>query len=194
MTDDANPDPKAGPVEVLGLRLEKDADHDPLTCESCQAALPEGWRLGWNEAPVLGSPLVQVAELKERWQNAATQSAAWRSLAERIRENAHNSHDDGTPIDSCKQWLCFHVGVYLRHFAAQEWLKDYEAAVVAPWRRALEWCCPDCEGAGFTVDAHPLPSGEPGEPFQVQCFHPRLPKGALRLLATTEAQQEGAGE
>ena len=29
--------------------------------------------------------------------------------------------------------------------------------------------CWDCGGRGYTVDADPLPSGEPGEPYQVPC-------------------------
>ncbi len=30
--------------------------------------------------------------------------------------------------------------------------------------------CRDCDGKGWTVGADPLSSGEPGEPYQVQCW------------------------
>lgn len=54
---------------------------------------------------------------------------AYRALLERLRVNAHSDHAEkripGTDtfervnIETCQKWACFHIGVYLRHFASE---------------------------------------------------------------------------
>lgn len=45
--------------------------------------------------------------------------------------------------------------------------------------------CDDCDGRGYTIGADPLPSGEPGEPYQVPC-------GSCGTLGYIEVRQPPA--